>query len=74
MQILSSAVALWFIFLGLCFIYISTKVNETTNKISFFGCGAFSLFVGVMPFIATDKSSSLRNDYSNAKNLVESVI
>lgn len=41
----------WFTFVGLCFLFISTRVTDTGNKMSFFSCGLFSLLVGLFPIL-----------------------
>ena len=58
MQYFSSMLGMWFIFVGLAFIFISTKVNDRLNKFNFFGCGLIALIIGAFPMLMNGPSST----------------
>ena len=53
---------LWFLLIGLAFIYISTQVNDTQNKLSFFGCGSMCVVIGGFPMIMSRCENSTQSN------------
>lgn len=51
MYYISSMLGLWFLFIGTAFVYISTQVNATKNKLNFLTCGLMCLIIGGFPMI-----------------------
>jgi hypothetical protein len=51
MYYISSLLGLWFLLIGFAFIYISTQVNDSQNKLNFLSCGSMCVIVGGFPMI-----------------------